>query len=113
MGFPDDDFPSRPYFSCEADKLRIVDRMRLSQVISGKEEAWLTLAVGEQNVMHSRPVRVVSHRDFDIEIECEKGKLKLDMESESARKVDTTGKEWVYCGGLDEANAGLGWMPVS
>ena len=113
MGFPDDDFPSRPYFSCEPGSFRIVDRARLSQVISGKEEPWLTLAVGEQNVMHSRPVRVLSHREFDIEIECEKGKLKLDMESESARKVDTAGKEWVYCGGLDEANSGLGWMPVS
>lgn len=113
MTFPYDPFPQSPFFSCETDRFRIVDKTRLSQVVSGKEEPWITLSVGETNVMHSRPVKVTTHRDFSIEIECEDGALKLDIDSESARKVDSNGKEWVYRGGLEEANAGMGWMPVS
>lgn len=113
MGFPFDPIPSKPFFSCEPNSFRIVDQARFSQVVTGKEEPWLTLSVAESNVMHSKPVRVTSHQGDKIEIECESGSLRLDMESESARKVDPAGREWVYCGGLDEANSGLGWMPVS
>lgn len=113
MSFPEDPFPQSPFFSCEADSFRIVDKARFSQVVTGKESPWLTLSVAESNVMHSKPVRVTSHQDFSVEIECEVGALKLDIESESARKVDGAGKEWVYRGGLEEANAGMGWMPVS
>lgn len=113
MSFPYEPFPSTPYFSCEPDRLRIVDKAQFSKVVMGKADPWLTLSVSESNVMHSRPVRVKSHQDFSIEIECELGLLRLNMESESARKVDTDGREWVYRGGLEEANEGLGWMPVS
>lgn len=113
MSFPYDPFPSSPFFSCEDTGLLIVDKTRFSQVVTGKEEPWLKLSVAEENVMHSKPVKVKSHHDFTIEVECEQGSLKLDMESESARKVDSAGKEWVYRGGLEEANQGLGWMPVS
>lgn len=113
MPFPFDPFPPSPFFSCENSSFRIVDKARFSQVVSGKEEPWLTLAVGDSNVMHSKPVRVSSHEDSSIEIECEDGSLKLDIESESARKVDPDGREWVYRGGLEEANQGMGWMPVS
>ena len=113
MSFPFDPFPSSPFFSCEATGLRIVDKSKFSQVIMGKEDPWLTLSVDESNVMHSKPVRVMSHEDFLIEIECEEGTLKLDISTESARKVDGTGREWVYRGGLEEANQGMGWMPVS
>jgi len=113
MGFPFDPIPPQLFFSCEPGSFRIVDKARFSQVLTGKEDPWLTLDVGETNVMHSRPLRVTTHNGDKIIVECEEGSVKLDMESESARKVDTTGKEWVYCGGLDEANAGLGWMPVS
>ncbi len=113
MSFPYDPFPSSPFFSCEDDRFRIVDKRRFSQVVTGKEEPWLTLAVAESNVMHSKPVRVKAYRESSIEIECEDGSLKLDIGSESARKVDDTGREWIYCGGLEEANEGLGWMPVS
>ncbi len=113
MSFPFDPFPSSPFFSCEDTSFRIVDKARFSQVVTGKEEPWLTLSVDDSNVMHSRPVRVTSHQDFSIEIECEEGSLKLDIGSESARKVDSAGREWVYRGGLEEANQGMGWMPVS
>ena len=113
MSFPYDPFPKSPFFSCEPGSFRIVDKARFSQVVSGKEEPWMTLSVDESNVMHSRPVRVASHQDFSIEIECEDGSLKLDIGSESARKVDPAGQEWVYRGGLEEANEGMGWMPVS
>ncbi len=112
MAFPYDPFPASPFFSCESDGLKIVDKTRFSQVITGKEEPWLTLAVNESNVMHSTPVKIKSHVDFKVEIECETGSLKLDIESESARKVDAAGREWVYRGGLEEANQGMGWMPV-
>ena len=113
MSFPYDPFPVSPFFSCEDSSFRIVDKSRFSQVVMGKEDPWLTLSVNESNVMHSRPVRVTSHHDFAIEIECEQGTLKLDIDSESARKVDAEGREWVYRGGLEEANQGMGWMPVS
>lgn len=113
MSFPYDPFPRSPFFSCEDSSFRIVDKTRFSQVVTGKEEPWMTLSVGDLNVMHSRPVRVKSHQDFSIEIECEDGSLRLDIDSESARKVDSAGREWVYRGGLEEANAGMGWMPVS
>ncbi len=113
MPFPFDPYPSNPFFSCEPGSLRIVDKSRFSQVVMGKEDPWLTLSVDEQNVMHSRPVKVTAHQDFEVEIECESGTLRLDIDSESARKVDTDGREWVYRGGLEEANEGMGWMPVS
>lgn len=113
MSFPFDPFPSSPFFSCEESGLRIVDKARFSQVVSGKEEPWLTLSVDEANVMHSKPLRIKSHQDFSIEVECESGSLNLDMETESARKIDADGREWVYRGGLEEANQQMGWMPVS
>ena len=113
MGFPYDPLPVKPFFSCDETTFRIVDRIRLQQFMTGKEEPWLTLNVGESNVMHSKPLKVTSHDDFTIEVECETGTVKLNLDSESARKVDPAGREWIYCGGLDEANSGLGWMPVS
>lgn len=113
MSFPYDPFPSSPFFSCESDGLTIIDKTRFSQVITGKEEPWLKLSVNESNVMHSTPVRVKSQAGFAVEVECEEGSLKLDLDSESARKVDASGREWVYRGGLEEANQGMGWMPVS
>ena len=112
-GFPYEPFPARPFFSCETSSFKIIDRARLSQIMKGEEDPWMTLSVGERNVIDSRPLRVRSHEELEIEIECESGVLKLDMQSESARKTDPTGREWIYCGGLDEANSGLGWMPVS
>lgn len=113
MGFPFDPIPPQLFFSCEPASFRIVDKSKFSQVLSGKEDPWLTLSVNETNVMHSRPLRVTAHNGDKIEVECEGGSVKLDMESESARKVDPAGREWVYCGGLDEGNEGLGWMPVA
>jgi hypothetical protein len=105
-------FSSEPLFSCETGSFRIVDKTRFSQVVSGKEEPWLTLSINDSNVMHSRPVRVASHQHSSIEIECENGSFKLDIGSESARKIDSSDKEWVYRGGL-EANEGMGWIPVN
>ena len=85
----------------------------MGQVLRGEEDPWLTLSVGDSNIIDSKPVRVTAHDSLSVEIECENGTISLDMASESARKRDDTGREWIYCGGLEEANAGLGWMPVS
>lgn len=112
-GFPFEPFPSRPFFSCESSRFRIVDQTQMSDLMRGQAEPWMTLEVGENNVMEDRPVKVLNHSGLDLEIETDGATIRLDLESESARKKLSDGSEFVYCGGLDEANSGLGWMPVS
>ena len=112
-GFPFEPFPSRPFFSCEASQFRIVDQARMADLMRGQAEPWLTLEVGANNVFEARPMKVVGHSGLKVEIQTADAMIKLDLESESARKKLSDGSEFVYCGGLDEANSGLGWMPVS
>ncbi len=112
-GFPDESFPQRPFFSCEEGQFLIVDQAQLGAAFKHGAEPWLSLTVGPDNVMASRPMKVTRHSGMEIDIECRDAVIKLNLSDESARKVSLDGQEFVYCGGLEEANHGLGWIPVS
>ena len=111
--FPEAPFPRRPFFSCEDDRFVIADQSHMSRLLRGEADPWLRLEVGFQNVLESRPVRVLRHAGHEVELECQEATVRLDFDSESARKVLPDGTEYVYRAGLDEANDGYGWMPVS
>ena len=108
-----DTFPASPFLSCEPDKFVIVDRAEMAALLMGKAEPWLQLSVGDGNVLDSSPLKAHQASATVVEIQCETGLVRLDLGSESARKVTDDGTEYIYCGGLDEANDGLGWMPVA
>lgn len=113
-GFPDDPFPARPFFSCSEDEFTVVDQADMAASLrGGRAGPWMTLRVGEGNVVDSPPERVVSHASGHVRLACRDAEVVIDFQDESARKTTAAGEEFVYMGGLDEANDGRGWLPVA
>ena len=113
-GFLDEPFPGRPFFSCSASEFAIVDQATMGASLrAGRVEPWATFRVGEGNVFDSPPVRVLEHRGSRVRVQCRDGEVVLDFDSESARKTISSGEQFVYMAGLDEANDGRGWLPVA
>ncbi len=109
-----DRLPDRPFFSCEKDAFVIVDQAKMgASFMTGKIEHWFRFEVAGGNVFDSRPLKVIDHTPLSAVVECEDSTVSLDVESGSARKKTHDGREWVYLSGLDAANSGAGWMPVS
>ena len=76
----------------------------------GTVEPWMRFQVGENNVLESRPVRIVSQRNNVIELECADATLTIDFVESLARKAEPGGETYAYMGGLEDANSGLGWI---
>jgi hypothetical protein len=70
----------------------------------------LKLAVGTGNIFEQRPVRVTSQSGLDVTVECAGGDVvHLDFKELTARKTSTEG-EFLYRGGIEDGNAGLGFL---
>jgi len=86
----------------------------MAVLLTGREvEPWLKLAVGEDNMVATEPLRVVEEEDQRVRIQCADGVLEIDFYDEKARKTNEAGESFVYLGGLDEANDGKGWLRES
>ena len=112
-GFPDAPFPARPFYSCDADGLTVIDQAEMPQLLRGGDvDPWLRLEAGPGNVIDGVPLKVETQEGARITVRCENGTIEIDFEEETARKTDADGRLYVYMGPLDEANAGNGWMPL-
>ena len=113
-GFPDEPFPERPFFSITDDEFAVVDQATMAASLrGGRVEPWITFRVGAGNVFESRPVRVVDSSAGRVSVECQDAEVLIDFADESARKTTPAGDQFVYMAGLDEANDGRGWLPVT
>ena len=113
-GFPDEPFPTRPFFSCSEDEFAVADQAAMAASLRGaRVEPWMIFRVGEGNIFDSPPVKVLEHSRGLVRVECSDAEVTIDFDDESARKATAQGDRFVYMGGLDQANDGLGWLPVA
>ena len=104
------ELPEQPFFSCEEDNFSIADgAVMRTDLRFANLEALLRLDVGEGNVFEQRP-RSASREGSIVSVECDGDEtVELDFDELAARKTTPEG-EFVYKAGLDEANAGRGWL---
>ena len=105
--------PSRPFFSCTAEGLDILDQadMKGSARLDAIEPR-IRFELGDRNIIDSRPRKAASSKPGQVTVECESGTVHIDFEDGRAKKVTAQG-EFVYMGGLEDRNEGLGYIPVS
>ena len=103
--------PAKPFFSCDADCFAVVDGERLGTAAQAlAAEPVLKLDVGAGNVFERRPLRVTAHDARYVEVQCDGDEtVRLDLREFTAGKTTPDG-EFLYCGGLEDANDGLGWI---
>ena len=103
--------PERPFFSCAAGEFAVVDALQMRTAAGlAHVEPLCVFSVGPGNVFERAPLRVVGQGAEVVTVECDGGEtVVLDFRELAARKRTPSG-EWLYRGGLDEANEGLGVM---
>ncbi len=110
--FENERIPSRLFFSCQKSRFLIGDKDHFSDIVRGTMEPWLSLEVGINNIFETPPLRIIGQNGAVVAVKTADATIRLDLESESARKILPDGAESIYRGGLEDANAGLGWMAV-
>ncbi len=103
--------PARPFFTCEEDGFSIVDGalMRNTLALTSIEPV-LKLHVGPGNVFEQRPLKLVGREGDVVKVECEGGiVVHLDFSEMLARIQGPTG-DFLYMGGLEDGNEGMGFM---
>ena len=113
-GFPEEPFPERPFFSCSDDEFAVVDQATMAASLRGaRVEPWIAFRVAGGNVFESPPVRVLDNGRGRVRVMCRDAEVLIDFIDESARKTTADGQQFVYMAGLDEANDGRGWLPLT
>ena len=113
-GFPDEPFPERPFFSCSEHEFAVVDQATMAASLrDGRVEPWMAFRVAEGNVFESPPVSVLDNNHGRVRVRCRDAEVLVDFIEESARKTTAAGEQLIYMAGLDEANDGRGWLPVT
>jgi hypothetical protein len=103
--------PARAFFSCEEDGFSIVDGalMRNTLALTAIEPA-LKLQVGPGNVFEQRPLKLTGREGDVVSVECDGGAVvHLDF-AEMLARVQRPDGEFLYMGGLEDGNAGMGFM---
>lgn len=103
--------PSRPFFACDEDGFTVVDGALMRGTLDFiRIEPALKLEVGPGNVFEHRPVKIASRDGDVVTVECEGGVVvRLDFGDMLARVVRPDG-EFLYKGGLEDGNDGLGFI---
>ncbi len=109
----DDEFtlPVRAFFSCEEDGFSVVDGalMRNTLALASIEPA-LKLCVGPGNVFEQRPLKLAGRQGDVVSVECDGGVVvHLDF-AEMLARVQRNDGEFLYMGGLEDGNSGMGFM---
>jgi hypothetical protein len=103
--------PARAFFSCEDDGFSIVDGalMRNTLELTSIEPA-LKLRVGEGNVFEQRPIKLMAREGDVVSVECE-GDVVVHLDfAEMLARVQRPDGDFLYMGGLEDGNAGMGFM---
>ena len=105
--------PENPFFSCDEDGLSVVDADEMRDGMALRTiEPVLKLTVGERNAFERRPRRVAGREGDVVTIECDDDvTVLLDFHELTVRSLTPEG-EFVYRGGLEEGNDGLGFVPA-
>lgn len=112
-GFPDAPFPSRPFYSCDAGGLVVIDQAEMPQLLRGVAvDPWFRLEAGAGNVIDGAPLKVEDQEGARVTVRCENGTIEIDFDEETVKKTGADGRSYIYKGALDQANAGKGWMPL-
>ncbi|MBF8267279.1 MAG: hypothetical protein HW388_787 [Dehalococcoidia bacterium] len=113
MTLENQDLPHRPFFSCTPQEFTIVDSQEAKDALRGGSiKPWMSFKVGQANIIDTRPRRVLSWHGNEVTVECDGGTVRLDFSEGSARKTTPHG-QFVYRGGIEERNEGMGYMPLS
>ena len=105
--------PSRPFFACDEDGFSVVDGALMKGTLDFLQiEPVLKLQVGPRNVFEQRPLKIASRDEDVVVVECEGGvTVKLDFGDMLAR-IERPDGEFLYNGGLEDGNEGLGFIPA-
>ena len=105
--------PEHPFYSCEEDCFLVADGSQMGTAAAVLAlEPLLKLMVGEGNVFERRPVKVAEKEGLHVSVECEGGEVvHIDFDALTARKTTPQG-EFLYRGGLEDANEGMGYFPA-
>lgn len=109
----DDEFrlPTKAFFSCEEDGFSVLDGASMRNALALMSiEPVLKLRVGPGNVFETRPIKIAGREGNLVSVECDAGTVvHLDF-SEMLARVQRNDGDFVYKGGLEDGNAGLGFM---
>ena len=105
--------PEKPFFSCSPSELQVIDQAKMGEMLRGGSVVpWMRFLVGKGNILESEPVKATCADGSTVQIVCRDGTVKIDFFDETARRTGSDGVPMMYMGGLDEANAGRGWIPA-
>lgn len=106
--------PRHVLFDCREDGLHIIDTKEArASILQGTPESWMTFLKGPKNIIESTPQKIV-HRNGDvIGVQCQDGSIVYIDFAEGNAKKHSGEKVWVYMGGIDRGNDGLGYIPSS
>lgn len=98
-------------FSCEAGSFLVYDAEEAKAFVRhGAGRPFLALQAGPGNIFESAPKRVVNQTTSSVSVQCADDSIvHLDFDQETAKKETLQGR-FVYCGGLEDGNAGQGYM---
>ncbi len=105
--------PKKPFFSCSPSEMQIIDQADMGEMLRGGSVVpWMRFLVGEGNILESEPVKATSGDARTVEVVCSDATVMIDFFDETARRTGSDGVQMMYMGGLDDANAGRGWIPA-
>ena len=106
-------FPEKPFFSCSPSELQVIDQAKMGEMLRGGSVVpWMRFLVGEGNILESEPVKATRAGGRTVQVVCGDATVEIDFFDETARRTGSDGVLMMYMGGLDEANAGRGWIPA-
>lgn len=103
--------PEHPFYSCEEDCFLVADGSQMGTAAAILAlEPLLKLMVGEGNIFERRPVTVLSKEGPQVSVECQGGEtVHIDFDALTASKTTADG-EFLYRGGLEDGNDGMGYL---
>ena len=103
--------PEHPFYSCEEDCFLVADGSQMGTAAAILAlEPLLKLMVGEGNIFERRPLKVTEKEGLQVSVECAGGEsVHIDFDSLTARKTTPDG-EFLYRGGLEDGNDGMGYL---
>ena len=79
-GFPDAPFPNKPFYSCDANGLEVIDQADMSELLRGGEvEKWMRLETGPGNVIDGAPVKIENQQGARVSVQCETGTIEIEF----------------------------------
>ena len=103
--------PEKPFFSCSPSELQVIDQAKMGEMLRGGSVVpWMRFLVGEGNILESEPVKATGVGVRTVQVICGDATVEIDFFDETARRTGSDGVAMMYMGGLNEANAGRGWI---